>query len=103
VDSRVAGPVDSGVSAFHILTGLTADRFRATLDGTDVEVRFEPDRIGAVCQWMSYGGHRGWGVMIAEPWTNAERCLSDAIAAGTAQTVAPGARWSTQVTLQVSR
>ena len=102
VDGRRVLSSDHGVSAFHILTGLTGDRIRATLSGTQVEVRFDPARTGALCQMMSYGGHRGWQVLIAEAWTNPERRLSDAVASGTAQTVDPGESWSTQVVLTVS-
>ena len=102
VDDRDVLSSESALDVFHILTGLTDSWIRAKLAGTQLEVRFDGTRINTVCQYMVYGGHRGWQALIVEPWTNPERRLSDAVESGTAQTVDSGESWSTQVALELS-
>jgi hypothetical protein len=99
---RALGP-DAGCFALHYLTGLE-DGWVAT---TDTAARrgfglvFDRTLFPVVWLWMVYGGWRGYYHAIAEPWTGYPSPLADAVAAGRARVLDPGATLESDVAVVV--
>jgi len=95
---RALGP-DAGCFALHYLTELR-EGWVAT---TDTAARrgfglvFDRMLFAVVWLWMVYGGWRGYYHAIAEPWTGYPSPLADAVAAGRARVLDPGAVLETEV------
>lgn len=95
---RALGP-DAGCFALHYLTELR-EGWVAT---TDMAARrgfglvFDRTLFPVVWLWMVYGGWRGYYHAIAEPWTGYPSPLADAVAAGRARVLDPGAVLETEV------
>jgi hypothetical protein len=95
---RALGP-DAGCFALHYLTELR-EGWVAT---TDTAARrgfglvFDRTLFPVVWLWMVYGGWRGYYHAIAEPWTGYPSPLADAVAAGRARVLDPGAVLQTEV------
>jgi galactose mutarotase-like enzyme len=99
---RALGP-DAGCFALHYLTELEDGWVAAT----DTEARrgfglvFDTAVFPVVWLWMVYGGWRGYYHAIMEPWTGYPSPLADAVAAGRARELGPGASFETSVTAVV--
>ena len=95
---RALGP-DAGCFALHYLTELR-EGWVAT---TDTAARrgfglvFDRTLFPVVWLWMVYGGWRGYYHAIAEPWTGYPSPLAEAVAAGRARVLDPGAVLETEV------
>jgi len=95
---RALGP-DAGCFALHYLTELQ-DGWVAT---TDTSARrgfglvFDRELFPVVWLWMVYGGWRGYYHAIAEPWTGYPSPLAEAVEAGRARVLEPGASLETEV------
>ena len=86
--------------ALHALGGLREGWIAATdpVARRGFGLVFDPELHGTVWQWMAYGGFRGWYHAIVEPWTAAGPSLAQAVAAGEARTLLPGAVLETAMT-----
>jgi hypothetical protein len=99
MDVRQALGPDAGCFALHYLTELR-EGWVAT---TDTAARrgfglvFDRTLFPVVWLWMVYGGWRGYYHAIAEPWTGYPSPLADAVAAGRARVLDPGAVLETDV------
>jgi hypothetical protein len=95
---RALGP-DAGCFALHYLTdlreGWVATTDTATRRGFGLV--FDRTLFPVVWLWMVYGGWRGYYHAIAEPWTGYPSPLAEAVAAGRARVLDPGAVLETEV------
>jgi hypothetical protein len=97
---RALGP-DAGCFALHYLTELE-DGWVATTDTAarrGFGLTFDQRLFPVVWLWMVYGGWRGYYHAIAEPWTGYPSPLADAVAAGRARVLDPGAVLETSVSV----
>jgi hypothetical protein len=103
MDVRQALGPDAGCFALHYLTELR-EGWVAT---TDTAARrgfglvFDRTLFPVVWLWMVYGGWRGYYHAIAEPWTGYPSPLAEAVAAGRARVLDPGAVLETEVSAVV--
>ena len=99
LDMRRALSADTGDFALHYLTGLE-DGWVACTDTAarrGFGLAFDRELFPVVWLWLVYGGWRGYYHAIMEPWTGYPSALADAMAAGRARSLAPGAALETEV------
>jgi hypothetical protein len=88
--SRVFGP--GPLSAGHYALELTAGWYAIEYPerGSGLLFEFPLEVCPYVWLWLSYGGWRGYYVVVVEPWTSCPVTLTDAIQAGTHRVLEPG-------------
>jgi hypothetical protein len=99
-DLRPSAGADVGAFALHYLTGLT-DGWVAATDTGDRRgfgLCFDRELFPVVWFCLVYGGWRGYHQALMEPWTGYPSPLDEAVAAGQARLLAPGATQTTEVT-----
>jgi hypothetical protein len=99
MDVRQALGPDAGCFALHYLTELR-EGWVATTDTAAQRgfgLVFDRTLFPVVWLWMVYGGWRGYYHAIAEPWTGYPSPLAEAVAAGRARVLDPGAVLETEV------
>jgi hypothetical protein len=100
VDVREVPSPRPACHALHALSDLKEGWAAATDPGIrrGFGIVFDSAVHRCVWQWMSYGGFRGWYHAILEPWTAPQPALADALAAGTARTLATGEALESEMT-----
>ena len=100
LDMRQVLPPDAQDYTLHYLTDLT-DGWLACTDTTargGFGLVFDREVFPVVWLWASYGGWRSAYHVLVEPWTGYPSALSDAVQAGRARELAPGAALETTLT-----
>lgn len=86
-------------SAGQYVTELTAGWYAIEYPEQQAGILFEfpLDICPYLWLWLSYGGWRGYYVVVVEPWTSCPVTLTDAITAGTHRILDPGETFSCAV------
>jgi hypothetical protein len=99
LDVRGALGPDADDFALHYLTELDAGWVACTDTAAErgFGLVFDHSLFTVVWLWMVYGGWRGYYHAIMEPWTGYPSPLADAVAAGRARSLEPGAVLETKL------
>jgi galactose mutarotase-like enzyme len=95
--SRALAP--GKLAAGHYATALTAGWYAVEYPGRQSGLLFEfpLETCPYLWLWLSYGGWRGYYVVVVEPWTSCPVTLTDAIAQNTHRVLSPGQSFSCSV------
>ncbi len=98
-DARIVRPREDAVFGGHWATDLREGWLALTDTGTrrGVAIVFPVEVFRHAWLWQVYGGWRGHHHVALEPWTGYPMQLEEAIAAGRARTLAPGASFEAEV------
>jgi len=98
-DVRRVRPREDAVFGGHWATGLPGGWLALTDTSTrrGVAISFDPLVFPHAWLWQVYGGWRGHHHLALEPWTSHPQQLEDAVAAGRARWLEPGASLETEV------